>query len=127
MVGTTTQTVTVGQTDNSGNLIADQTHAGKTIHVPAGEIGATYEVRLIDRGDYLVADVVDRTKEVQPRQPSIDNGPDTDDVGKDLLDPSRNSSYSHEVRNSPASGKLRSTPEKEEERARRSQMTQRKL
>jgi hypothetical protein len=127
MVSTTTQTVTVDQTDDSGNLIAEQTRNGKTIHVPAGDIGTTYEVRLIDRGDYLVADVVDRTEKSQPQQPSINNGPDTGSLGRDLLDPGRNQSYSHEIRDSPASGKLRSTPDHEEKRARRRQMTQNKL
>lgn len=127
MVGSTTQTITVDRISNSGNAIAEQTHADKTIHVPAGEVGETYEVRLEDKGGYLVARLTDRAKELQPRQPSISHGPDTRSLGKDLLDPGRNSSHSYAVRDSPAGGNLRSTPSFEEERVRRSQMTRRKL
>lgn len=62
MVGST-QTITVDRISNSGNAIAQQTHAGKTIHVPAGEVGETYDVKLADRGGYLVAQLTDRTTE----------------------------------------------------------------
>lgn len=127
MVGTTTQTITVDRISNSGNAIAEQTHADKTIHVPAGEVGETYEVRLEDKGGYLVAQLTDRTDEIQPRQPSISRGPDTRGLGKDLLDPGRNRSHSYSVRESPAGGKLRSTPSFEKERDRRSRMTRQKL
>ncbi len=92
MVATTTQTVTIDRISSSGNAIAQQHHAGKTIHVPAGEVGETYDVRLVDKGGYFVAKVVDRFGEVQPRQPSI--APDTSDIGQDLLNPDRNRSRS---------------------------------
>ena len=113
------QTVTIDRVSNSGNAIAQQRHAGKTIHVPAGEIGETYDVRLVDKGGYFVAKLVDRTDEVQPRQPGI--APDTSDVGKDLLDPERNRSHSFSVRSSaPGSGSSSG-------RKRRSWMSRRKM
>lgn len=105
MVGDSTQTVTVDRISNSGNAIAQQRQAGKTILVPAGEVGETLDVRLVDKGSYLEARLVDRTEETRPRQPSV--SPDTSDVGSDLVDPS-SSSHSYNVRNSPASGSLRS-------------------
>ncbi|SFG79781.1 hypothetical protein SAMN04488063_2978 [Halopelagius inordinatus] len=106
MVTTTTQTVTVDRVSNGGNSIAQQQHGGKSIHVPAGEVGETYEVRLVEKGGYFEAHLVDQMDSVQPRGPSI--GPDTSDVGKSLLDPERNHSHSYEIRNSPGGGKLRS-------------------
>lgn len=127
MVDTTTQTITVDRISNSGNAIAQQTQAGKPIHVPAGEVGETYEVRLEERGGHLVATVVDRAAEIQPRQPSIDSGPDTSSVAQDLLEPDRRQSHSFEVQSCPASGRLRSIPGEEKDRARRSRMTRRKL
>lgn len=124
MASAPTQSVTVDRVSNSGNAIAQQQHAGKTIHVPAGEVGETYDVRLIDKGGYFVAHLVDQTEEVQPRQPGL--APDTSEVGKDLLEPERNASHKHEVRSSPCGGKLRSTPEGDKGRERRSWMTSRK-
>lgn len=127
MVGITTQTVTVDRISNSGNAIAQQSHAGKTIHVPAGEVGETYEVRLEDRGGFLVAHLTDRANETHPRQPSIGSGPDTSNLGKDLLEPGRNRSHSFKVRDCPAGAKLRSLPEQEKGRARRARMTRKKM
>jgi hypothetical protein len=127
MVETTTQTITVDRVSNSGNAIAQQMHAGKTIHVPAGVVGETYEVRLEDAGGYLIARLADRANEVQPRQPGIQSGPDTSSVGKDLINPGRERSHSFSVRKCPAKGRLRGTPEQEKGRTLRSQMTQRKL
>lgn len=107
MVDTPTQTVTVNRVSNSGNPIAQQQQAGKTIHVPAGEVGDTYEVRLTDKGGYFVAELVDRTDAVQPRQPSV--GPDTSDIGQDLLDPQQNRSHSFDISPSVPGGNLRSS------------------
>lgn len=109
MVAEPMQTVTVDRISNSGNAIAQEQFAGKSIHVPAGEVGMEYDVRLIDEGGYFVAQLVDRTAEIQPRQPGI--GPDTSDVGKDLLDPGRNSPHSFEIRSS--AGGLRSSGDNE--------------
>lgn len=118
-----TQTITVDRVSNSGNAIAQQEYAGKTVHVPAGTVGETYDVKLIDKGGYFVARLVDRAEETQPRGPSI--SPDTSDVGKDLLDRSR-SRHNFEVRSSPRSGKLRGTPDNEKGQEMRSWMTSRK-
>lgn len=107
MVTTTTQTVTIDRVSNGGNSIAQQQYDGKSIHVPAGEVGETYEVRLVDKGGFFEAQLVDRLDAVQPRGPSV--GPDTSDIGKDLLNPERNRSHSFKIRNSPAGGKLRSS------------------
>jgi len=107
MATSPTQTVTVDRVSNSGNAIAQQQHAGKTIHVPAGEIGDTLEVRLVDQGGYFEAKLVDKLEETQPRQPSA--SPDTSEIGSDLLEPS-NDSHSYNVRTSPSGGRLRSTP-----------------
>lgn len=125
MINSTTQTITVDRVSNSGNAIAQQQYAGKTIHVPAGEVGETYDVRLTDKGGYFVAHLVDRTGEVQPRQPSI--GPDASDVGRDILTPERNRPHSFEIRSSPKGGKLRSTPNSSSGRSQRSRLSQRKL
>lgn len=119
MANAPTQTVTIDRVSNSGNAIAQQQHAGKTIHVPAGEVGETYDVRLIDKGGYFVAKLVDRTEEVQPRQPGI--APDTSDVGKDLLKPEQNRSHSFKVRSSVPGSSSSSGREQ------RSWMSQRKM
>lgn len=71
MVTSPTQTVTVDRVSNSGNAIAQQQRAGKIIHVPAGEVGDTLDVRLVDKGGYFEARLVDRVEEVQPRSPSV--------------------------------------------------------
>lgn len=126
MVEAPIQTVTVDRISNGGNAIARQTHAGKTIHDPAGAVGETYEVRLTDNGGYLVAQLTDRATEIQPRQPSISHGPDTGSIGKDLINPDRNSSYSFTIKSSPAGGKLRSTPS-DDGRDLRSWTTRKKL
>ena len=106
MATSPTQTVTVDRVSNSGNAIAQQQHAGKTIHVPAGEVGDTLEVKLVDQGGYFEATLVDKLEQTQPRQPSA--SPDTSEIGSDLLDPS-NDSHSYSVRSSPSGGQLRST------------------
>jgi len=119
MVTLPTQTVTVDRVSNSGNAIAQQQRAGKTIHVPAGEVGDTLNVRLVDKGSHFEARLVDRTKEVQPRQPSV--SPDT----SDLLD-SGESSHSYTIRSSPSGGSLRSNPRSEIGKQRRSRLSERK-
>lgn len=125
MVSSTMQTITVDRVSQSGNAIAQQQYAGKTIHVPAGEVGETYDVRLTDKGGYFVAQLVDHAGEVQPPQPSI--GPDTSEVGKDLLEPERNRSHSFKIRSSPNEGKLRSIPNSSSGRDQRSWISRRKL
>lgn len=113
------RTVTVDRISNSGNAIARQQHAGKTIHVPAGDVGETLEVRLIERGGYFEAKLVDRAEEITPRQPST--SPDT----SDLLD-TGSSSHSTTIRPSPAGGKLRAKPDGETGKNSRSRMSRRK-
>lgn len=125
MVNSTIQTITVDRVSHSGNAIAQQEYAGKSVLVPAGEVGETYDVRLTDKGGYFVAQLVDRAGEVQPRQPSI--GPDTSEVGKDLLNPGRNRSHSFKIRSSPNGGKLRSIPNSSSGRDQRSRISRRKL
>ena len=115
------QTVTIDRVSNSGNAIARQQHAGKTIHVPAGEVGESYDVRLIDKGSHFVARLVDRTEEIQPRQPGI--GPDTSEIGKDLLEPERNRSHSFKISSSVPGGKRRSSAGQEQ----RSWISRRKM
>lgn len=119
MVDTTTQTVEVDRISNSGNAIARQQQAGKTIHVPAGDVGDTIEVRLVDKGAYFEARLVDSTERVQPSQPSV--SPDT----SDLLD-SDSSSHSTKIRSSPAGGALRSKVENSTGEQVRSRMPRRK-
>jgi len=119
MASSLTQTVTVDRISNSGNAIAQQQRSGKTIHVPAGAVGDTFEVELTDKGGYFQARLVDSTGAVQPQQPSVK--PDT----SDLLD-SGSKSHSHTIRSSPAGGKLRSTPGGSAGRSMRSSMTRRK-
>lgn len=123
MVTSHKETVTVDRISNSGNAIAQQQRAGKTIHVPAGAVGETLEVRLTDRGGYFEAQLIDQTDEVQPRQPSA--SPDTSDIGSDLLE-SDDTSHSYTVRSSPAGGQLRNKPANETGTEARSQMAQRK-
>lgn len=123
MVTSPTETVTVDRISNSGNAIAQQQRAGKTIHVPAGDIGDTLEVKLVDKGGYFEAQLVDRADEVQPRQPSV--SPGTSDVGSDL-GKSGSDSHSHTIRSSPARGKLRSKPETRGGKQAKSQMPRRK-
>lgn len=117
MASPSVQTVTADRLSNSGNAIAQQQQAGKTIHVPAGEVGATYDVRLVDKGGYFVARLVDRTSETQPRQPGI--GPDTGDIGKDLLDSERNQGHSFSIRSSIAGGSGRTGQAQRKRLARR--------
>lgn len=90
MAGPSTATVTVDRISNSGNAIAQQRVDGKSVHVRASQqIGATLEVKLIDKGSHFEATLVDRASETQPRQPGLT--PDTSEVGQDLLDPSSDS------------------------------------
>lgn len=86
MAGPSTTTVTVDRISNSGNAIAKEEVAGKTVHAPADvEIGDTLEVKLVDKGGFFEATLVDRATETQPRQPGL--SPDTSDIAEDLLDP----------------------------------------
>jgi tRNA/tmRNA/rRNA uracil-C5-methylase (TrmA/RlmC/RlmD family) len=62
MVSGPTQTITVDRISNSGNPVAASEYNGKTIHVPAGVPGETLDVRLVDKGGYWRATVVDRGK-----------------------------------------------------------------
>jgi hypothetical protein len=123
MVDTTTQTVTVGRVSNSGNPVARQQRAGKTIHVPAGDVGDKLEVRLEDKGGYFVARLVDSTEAARPQQPSV--GPDTSDIGSDLLSDGKRS-HSYQVRSSPAGGSLRSDSSHGSGATRRRTMSRRK-
>jgi len=41
--------------------------------VPAGDIGDTLEVQLVNKGGYFIARLVSRADEVEPRQPNIDS------------------------------------------------------
>lgn len=120
MANTQTQTITVDRISNSGNAIAKEEYAGKTIHAPVHEVGETYEVRLTDKGGFFEAQLVDTAKQTQPRQPSV--GPDTSDVGQDLVNPERNQSHSYQVRSSVAGGNLRSSSGQEQ----RQKMSRRK-
>jgi len=101
------QTITVDRISNSGNAIAHQQQAGKSVLVPAGEVsvGESYDVRLVDEGSHFEAKLVNRADQTQPSQPSID--PDTSDLSKGR----GSGSHSHTIRSSPASGKLRATPD----------------
>jgi predicted RNA-binding protein with TRAM domain len=119
----TTQTVTVDRISNSGNAIAQQQHAGKTIHVPTAEVGATVDVRLVDKGGYFEAKLVDRADETQPRQPSTT--PDTSDIANDLLTSGEDTS-SQQIRSAPAGGDLRTKLENQTGKEVRSRMPQRK-
>lgn len=75
MVSNSVQTVTVDRISNNGNPIAKETHNGKTIHVPSGLEGKTYEVRLQDRGSYTVATLVHQESGVRTRKPIGPSGP----------------------------------------------------
>lgn len=99
-----TQTITVDRVSNSGNAIAHQQHAGKTVLVPAGEVGVEYDVRMVDQGSHFEAQLVDRTEQTQPSQPSI--SPDTSNLGKGR----GKDSHSHTIQSSPAGGRLRGIP-----------------
>lgn len=116
MANSPTQTITVDRVSNSGNAIADQQHAGKSIHVPAGEVGQIYEVKLVDHGSHFTAHPVDGTERVQPGL-----GPDTSDIAENLLDP-ESDKHSFEVRPSTSSGNLRGLPGQEQ----RSKLSRRK-
>lgn len=120
MVATPTQSVTIDRISNAGNAIAHQRHNGKTVHVPAGEVGQTYGVRLVDQGAYFEARLVNRTEETQPRQPGI--GPDTSEIGRDLLESTRDQSHSFEVRSSIVDDSGNSSEQK-----RRSWLSRRKM
>lgn len=96
MASPSSMTVTVDRISNGGNAIAQEQVNGKTIHAPAtAEVGDTLEVRLTKQSDYFEARLVDRTEQVQPRQPSV--SPDTSEVGQDLVNPGRNNSHSYSV------------------------------
>ncbi len=101
------ETVTVDRISNSGNAIASQQQAGKSILVSAGEVsvGETYDVQLVDEGSHFEAKLVNRAERTQPSQPSM--SPDTSDLSKGRS----SESHSHTVRSSPAGGRLRSKPE----------------
>lgn len=72
MAPDTTQTVTVDRISNNGNPVTASEYKGKTIHVPPGVPGETLDVRLVDKGGYWRATVVDRGKrnETGPQQPT---------------------------------------------------------
>jgi len=101
------QTITVDRISNSGNAIAHQQQAGKSVLVPAGDVsvGESYDVRLVDEGSHFEAKLVNRADQTQPSQPSID--PDTGNLSKGR----GSGSHSHTIRSSPAGGKLRATPD----------------
>jgi hypothetical protein len=102
MASPSSMTVTVDRISNGGNAIAQEQVDGKTIHAPASaEVGDTLEVRLTKQSGYFEARLVDRTKETQPRQPSV--SPDTSEIGQDLVNPGRNSSHSYSVSKSATS------------------------
>lgn len=75
MASESTKTVTVDRISNSGNPVAEQTHNGKVIHVPAGLTGETYEVRLEDRGGYFIAQLVHEQAGARPQQLEGLSGP----------------------------------------------------
>lgn len=122
-MASTTDTITVDRISNSGNAIAQEQRRGKDIHVPAGELGDTLEVKLVDQGSYYVAKLVDRVDETQPRSPSVgsNTGSYRSELGR-----SKQQSHSHTIQTSPAGGKLRATPETKGGTQARSQMSQRK-
>ena len=105
MVTSHMETVTVDRISNSGNPIAQQQHAGKSIHVPAGDIGDTLEVQLIDKGGYFIARLVDRADEVEPRQPSVSSTATVSDSAGNLGTKSNSQSHSFTIRTSPAGGR----------------------
>lgn len=89
MVSSPTKEVTIDRISNNGNPIAQETHNGKTIHVPSGLRGETYEVRLIDRGSYVVADLVHKETGLRSRGATGPSGGSGNDVilelGKELI------------------------------------------
>lgn len=121
---TSDTTVAVERVSNSGNPIAREKVNGKAIHVPAGAVGETYEVRLIDKGGYFVAKLVDQTKETQPRSPSI--GPSKTELDTDLLHNNEDDSHSFEIRDCPGNGDLRTLPNDDEKKSRLKRMARRK-
>lgn len=90
MVANSTKEVTVDRVSNSGNPIAKETHQGKTIHVPSGLKGETYEVRLRDRGSFVEASLVHRESGARAQrtvEPSGKTGSSKTllDLGKELI------------------------------------------
>lgn len=80
-----TQTVTVDRVSTNGNPVADRTHRGKQILVPAREPGDVLEVRLVDEGGYYRAEVVDPLAGTAPTEPRTN--PDTPaEDSPDLVD-----------------------------------------
>lgn len=84
--------MTVDRISNSGNPIADQSHNGKDIHVPAGDPGDILKLRLIDNGAYYRAEVVNTVSgsershtRVNPTTPAKDS-PRLSDIADDLCD-----------------------------------------
>jgi hypothetical protein len=60
--------ITVDRISSAGNAIAETKVQGKVVHAPVADIGATLEVKLIDKGSHFEAELVDRADETQPRQ-----------------------------------------------------------
>jgi hypothetical protein len=79
--------ITVDRISSAGNAIAENRVQGKVVHAPVADIGATLEVRLIDKGSHFEAKLVDRADEAQPRQTSTTSTAD--------LDKGRSTSTSH--------------------------------
>lgn len=75
MVSDPMQTVTVDRVSNNGNPIAEEAYNGKTIHVPSGLEGETYEVRLQDQGSYVVARLVHKETGARAQGPTGPSGP----------------------------------------------------
>lgn len=112
MARSPTQTITVDRVSNSGNAIASQQQAGKSVLVPAGEVsvGETYDVRLVDEGSHFEAQLVNRADQTQPSTPSL--SPDTSNLGKGR----GSSSHSFSIQSSPAGGKSGSSGKKSRRR-----------
>jgi hypothetical protein len=123
MVNQTT-TITVDRISNSGNAIAQQEYAGRTIHVPAGIVGREYDVRLVDEGSFFRAQIVGRTGTIQPPQPGIK--PDTSRIADGLLERTGREKHEFAIRRSPKGGKLRSTLDDGVGRQMRSAVTRKK-
>jgi len=82
MVSDPTQEITVDRVSNNGNPIAKERHNGKTIHVPSGLEGESYEVRLQDKGSYIVAHLVHKEAGARVQTTSSPSGPSG---GKDVI------------------------------------------
>lgn len=108
--GVDTTQVTVDRVSNNGNPIAQEQVDGRVIQIPAGAVGETYEVRLIDQGGYFEAELVNRIEEAHPRTPSISSG-EFVDVSKGR----QKNSHEFGINNSPAGGRLRGIPDSERE------------